>query len=83
MQTLTDIKRLANELGRALDDLANAREVQEEEERYLTCGEVAAMLQVSDRWVRNHRKALGGFGSRKLLRFPLSKVKRWIERSRK
>src|SRR5688572_13869927 len=54
-----------------------------EPDRCLTVDDVAALLSVSDRWVRNHRKELGGFGTAKMLRFPAGKIQRWIERSRK
>jgi len=81
-ETLAVIERLANELVEAVAALSRPAE-REPEERYLTTEEVAAMLQVSERWVRNHRTKLGGFGTRKMLRFPESAVKRWIERSRK
>lgn len=81
-EALADLQRIANELVEAVATLSRPEE-REPEERYLTTEEVAAMLQVSDRWVRNHRTKLGGFGTRRMLRFPESKVKRWIERSGK
>lgn len=54
-----------------------------EPDSYLTAEEVAARLAVSKRWVYDHARELGGFGTRKMVRFAASQVERYIERMRK
>lgn len=50
---------------------------------YLTAEQVADALQVSERWVRNHRKELGGVGTRKLLRFAEKDIVAWLDNHKK
>lgn len=50
---------------------------------YLTAKQVAQRLNVSTRWVYQHAKDLGGFGTQGMVRFPASRVDRYVERTRK
>lgn len=49
----------------------------------LTATEVAELFKVSERWVRNHRAELGGFGTAKMLRFPEQGVRAWMRQAQK
>lgn len=53
------------------------------EERYLMVQEVTVRLKVSRRWVLDHKRELGGFGTRKTLLFPERRLKRWEESHRR
>lgn len=52
-------------------------------ERTLTAAQVAKLLATSERWVYDHQEQLGGRRlSRRCLRFPVSGVRRYLDRRR-